>query len=102
MILPALLLLSHYLAPAPAPQLRLNLPETEGKLLLTSGNTPGNFGRVYVWQRDTGRLVTEWQAHQSFASLVALSASGKVLLTRGASTALVWDLDGLLQRKGSR
>jgi WD40 repeat protein len=70
----------------------------DGKQLITSDN----FGKVFVWQRDTGRLVTEWQAHQFRVSRLALSANGKVLLTRGASTALVWDLDGLLKKEGSR
>src|SRR5262249_541780 len=70
----------------------------DSKQLITSDN----FGKVYVWQRDTGRLLAEWQAHQFRVSRLALSANGKVLHTRGASTALVWDLDGLLQSKGSR
>jgi WD40 repeat protein len=74
----------------------------DGKLVITSGNTSGTFGKAYVWERDTGRLVTEWQAHQSFAHLVSLSPNGKVLLTRGESIALVWDLDGLLKKEGSR
>jgi hypothetical protein len=61
-----------------------------------------SFGKAYVWERDTGRLLRKWQAHQFRVSRLALSANGKVLLTRGASTALVWDLDGLLQTAGSR
>jgi WD40 repeat protein len=57
------------------------------------------FGKVLIWERGTGRLVKEWQAHQFCVSQLALSADGKVLLTRGASTALVWDLDQLLSRE---
>jgi WD40 repeat protein len=70
----------------------------DGKRLILADH----YGKVYVWQRDTGRLVKEWQAHQSRVSRLALSANGKVLLTRGASTVLIWDLEGLLPRDGSR
>src|SRR5262249_20878715 len=70
----------------------------DGKQLITSDN----FGKVYVWERDTGRLLAELQAHQFRVSRLALSANGKVLLTKGASTALVWDLEGLLKKEGSR
>jgi WD40 repeat protein len=70
----------------------------DSKQLITSDN----FGKVYIWQRDTGQLLQEWQAHQFRVSVLALSANGKVLLTRGANTALIWDLDNLLQREGSR
>jgi WD40 repeat protein len=70
----------------------------DGKCLITTGN----YGKVYVWERDTGRLVKEWQADEWFVPRMALSANGKVLLTKGASAALVWDLDSLLQKEGSR
>jgi WD40 repeat protein len=66
-----------------------------GERLLTTDN----YGKVFVWERDTGRLVKEWQAHQFRVSQLALSGDGTVLLTRGASTALVWDLAGLLKKE---
>jgi WD40 repeat protein len=57
------------------------------------------FGKVLIWEVETGRLVKEWRAHQSGVRQLALSADGKILLTRGVSTALVWDLDRLLSRE---
>lgn len=55
-------------------------------------------GKVFVWERETGRLVKEWQADEYGVSRLALSADGKVLLTQQAFTALIWDLGELLTR----
>ena len=62
----------------------------DGKRLFTSDSA----GKIFVWQWETGRLVKEWQADPLGMSL---SADGKVLLTRGAFAALIWDLDALLE-----
>jgi hypothetical protein len=48
---------------------------------------------------NTGNLLLSIKAHQSRAYFVAVSADGKILLTKGATTALVWDLESLLKRK---
>jgi WD40 repeat protein len=65
----------------------------DGKRVIASDNN----GKLFIWERDSGQLVKEWQAHQFRVSQLALSADGKVLVSRGASTALVWDLGGLLK-----
>src|SRR5262249_55430886 len=68
----------------------------DGKRVITTDM----LGKVYVWERDTGRLVTEWQAHPSCAYLVGLSLNGKLLLTgRGRFEVLVWNLDACLKER---
>jgi WD40 repeat protein len=67
----------------------------DGKRLVASDHC----GKLFVWDRETGRLVKEWQAHKSSVSQLALSADGRTLVSRGASTALVWDLACMLTKE---
>jgi len=67
----------------------------DGKTLITTDN----FGKVFLWDVATGNLRREWQAHKFRVSFLAVSANGKILLTKGASAALVWDIEGLLEKK---
>jgi WD40 repeat protein len=69
----------------------------DGKRLVTTNHA----GNIFIWDRETGRLVKEWQTQEAGSRLV-LSAGGKVLLTQGAFTALVWNLDDLLTRDYTR
>src|SRR5262249_27004981 len=68
---------------------------TDGKMLATTDN----FGRVFFWDKTTGKLRAEFQAHQFRVTQVAFSSDGKFLLTKGASTAMVWDAHALLNAK---
>jgi WD40 repeat protein len=65
----------------------------DGKTLIATDN----FGNVFFWEVATGTLRLEWKAHQSRVNQLAISADGKVLLTRGATTALTWDVAELLK-----
>jgi hypothetical protein len=65
----------------------------DGKRLITTDA----YGQIFIWERDTGRLVKEWYIEPCCVSRLTLSADGKTLLTRGANTVLVWDLDALLR-----
>jgi WD40 repeat protein len=65
----------------------------DGKTLIASDNN----GKVFFWDAATGALRLEWKAHQFRVSYLAISADGKVLLTQGATTALVWDVSELLK-----
>jgi WD40 repeat protein len=56
-----------------------------------------NFGKIFLWDKATGRLKHELKAHQFRVSRLALSANGKVLVSLGATTAIVWDMSSLLQ-----
>jgi WD40 repeat protein len=67
----------------------------DGKTLITTDN----FGKVYFWETVAGKLRLELPAHHFRVSLLAVSSDGAILLTRGASTALVWDLDSLLGKR---
>jgi WD40 repeat protein len=67
----------------------------DGKTLVTSDN----YGKVFLWDRATGDLLREWQAHLSRVEVLSLSADGKRLLTLGAGTAMVWDIDRQLGKK---
>jgi WD40 repeat protein len=71
-----------------------------GLVFTPDGNTlitTDNFGTVFFWDVATGSLRLEWKAHQFRVSQLAISADGKVLLTRGATTALTWDVAELLK-----
>jgi WD40 repeat protein len=67
----------------------------DGKTLITTDND----GRIFFWDVATGELRLEWMAHQFRVSVLAMSNDGKILLSRGGTTALVWDVAELL--KGS-
>jgi WD40 repeat protein len=56
-------------------------------------------GKIFVFERASGRLLKEWQADPYTATQLALSADGKILVTRGANAALVWNLEQLLRKK---
>jgi WD40 repeat protein len=65
----------------------------DGKTLVASDN----FGKVFFWDIASGRLRLEWKAHQFRVSQLALSADGNILVSKGATTALVWDVSALLK-----
>ena len=65
----------------------------DGKTLIATDN----FGKIFFWDVATGALRLEWKAHQFRVSVLAISSDGKVLLSRGATTALVWDVAELLK-----
>src|SRR5262249_27119296 len=67
----------------------------DGQTLITTDN----FGMVYFWEMATGKLRLALNAHRFRVSFLAVSADGKILLTRGATTALVWDVESLLKRR---
>jgi WD40 repeat protein len=91
-----------------------HMPATESAQKLRSGNgifsllfspdgkrliVADRRGNIFVFERASGRLLKEWQAHASGFPQLALSADGRVLVTRGANTALVWDMEQLLRKK---
>lgn len=65
----------------------------DGKRLFTADN----FGRVYLWEVAKARLLCEWQAHPSRVGVLSVSHDGKSLMTQGAHTALVWDVDEVMR-----
>jgi WD40 repeat protein len=65
----------------------------DGKRLFTTDWQGG----ISVWDRDTGRLLKRWQPGPFGATKLDLSADGKVLLTQGGNSALIWNLDVLLR-----
>src|SRR5262249_38124979 len=65
----------------------------DGKTLVASDN----FGKIFFWDIATGRLNLEWKAHQFRVSRLALSADGNILVSMGATTAVVWDVPALLK-----
>jgi WD40 repeat protein len=67
----------------------------DGKYLITTDN----HGSVFFWEVAGGALRLGWKAHQFRVSSLTLSADGKILVSRGATTALVWDVARLMEEK---
>jgi WD40 repeat protein len=65
----------------------------DGKTLIATDN----HGKVFLWDLASGDLRVEWKAHQFRVTFLAMSDDGKVLLTKGATTALVWDIPEVLK-----
>jgi WD40 repeat protein len=68
----------------------------DGKYMVTLSRA----GQVFFWELATGALRLEWAAGNSFATQLALSSDGNVLLTVDDGIALVWDVPEML--KGNR
>jgi len=67
----------------------------DNKSLITSDN----FGKLYLWDVASETVLKEWPAHKFRANHLTISADGKTLLSQGMSTALVWDLESIMQNK---
>jgi WD40 repeat protein len=52
-------------------------------------------GEVVLWDTTTGNVKLRWKAHGDGVWFLAVSADGKVLLTKGVTTTLVWDVNRL-------
>lgn len=68
-------------------QLRTLAMDREGRRALTSDLRGG----VRVWDLAGQRLLTQWQAHPSYATEAVLSPSGRLALTVGTDALRVWD-----------
>jgi WD40 repeat protein len=66
----------------------------DGKRLIVADRR----GKIFVFERASGRLLKEWETDPSGFPQLVLSADGKILVTRGANAALVWDLEQLLRK----
>lgn len=54
----------------------------------------GEDGMLKVWDTATGKLVREWQAHQSIITAVAVGPSDELLTAGGDQMAYRWTLEG--------
>jgi WD40 repeat protein len=71
-------------------------------LFTPDGNTliaTDNSGKIFLWDVASGRLRLGWKAHEFRVSRLAQSADGKILVSLGGTTALVWDISALNEGK---